>query len=443
MYSGLSYIYSMNEKLLHFIWKFRLFDQSNLTTTDDESVDIVNQGMHNTNAGADFLQSKIRIGKTLWAGNTEIHIQSADWYAHKHNNDAAYNNVIMHVVYEQKGQSAMRKNGGAIPTIELKNRIKPELLSRYEELAKRQDWIPCARFFKSTDELVTRSFLDRLLVERLEGKVAQVNALLAASENDWENVMFQMIARYLGASINKDAFYALAKSLPVKIWAKYQHDTLQTEALVLGQAGFLEGEYDDEYPNQLRKEYKYLKRLHQLQPMEKHVWKFLRLRPSNFPTLRLAQLAALMCKEVKLFSQVLEAKNAKLIHKFFDVDVSDYWKMHYQFDKPSKKADHHLGTAMKDILLINAIAPVLFAYGKYKGNEDYCERAVQLLETCKPESNSIITGWKKLEVKPTSAFESQYLLQLKGEYCDKFRCLDCAVGYGILAPPKPSQKGRA
>jgi hypothetical protein len=423
----------MNEKLLHFIWKFRLFDQSNIQTTDGEPVEIVSQGLHNTNSGADFQQAKIRIGKTLWAGNVEIHIQSGDWFAHKHQADAAYNNVILHVVYEQKGNPAVRKTGEAIPTLELKTLIKPTLLARYEELAKRQDWIPCARFFKDADQFVARNFLDRLLVERLEGKVAQVNALLAASENDWENVMFQMIARYMGASINKDAFYMLAKSLPVKIWAKYQHDALQTEALVFGQAGFLSETFTDEYPNQLRKEYNYLKRLHQLQPMDKHVWKFLRLRPSNFPTLRMAQLAALMCKEVKLLSQILEAKDVKSIHRFFEVAVTEYWKVHYQFDKPSKKTDHHLGAAMKDILLINAVAPVLFAYGKYKGNEDYCERAVQLLESCKPESNAIITGWKKLDMKPANAFESQYLLQLKGEYCDKFRCLDCAIGHKVLS----------
>jgi len=307
------------------------------------------------------------------------------------------------------------------------------LLSRYEELAKRKDWIPCARFFKDADEFVARNFLSRLLVERLEGKVEQVNELLAASENDWENVMFQMIARYMGASINKDAFYRLAKSLPVKIWAKHQHDALQTEALLFGQAGFLDDTLTDEYPRQLRKEYNYLKRLHQLQPMEKHEWKFLRLRPSNFPTLRLAQLAALMGKEVKLLSSILDAKNAKAIHRFFEVEVSPYWNTHYQFDKPSKKTDNHLGESMKDVLLINAVAPVLFAYGKYKGEEDLCDRAIQLLETCKPESNAIINGWKKLDVKPASAFESQYLLQLKNEYCDKFRCLDCAIGHRILS----------
>ena len=422
----------MNEKLLHFIWKFRLFNLADLTDTEGESIDIVYQGVHNIHAGADFQQAKIKIGETLWAGNLEIHVNANEWFTHKHDADPAYNNVILHVVYEQKGPLAIRQNGQTIPTLELKKRISPALLSRYEELSRRKDWIPCARFFKDTNELTLRSFLDRLMVERLESKVEQVNLMLAQSENDWENVMFQMIARYLGASINKDAFFSLAKSLPVKIWAKHQHDMLQTEALVFGQAGFLAEDLLDEYPNQLRKEYAYLKRLHQLQPMDKHLWKFLRLRPSNFPTLRLAQLAALMHKEVKLLSGILDAKDIKAIHGFFDAKVSNYWHHHYQFDKPCKQEDNNMGTGMKNILLINAVAPVLFAYGKYKGDENYCERAVRLLESCKPESNSIIEGWKELNIKPANAFESQCLLQLKNEYCDKFRCLECAVGHSIL-----------
>ncbi len=422
----------MNENLLHFIWKLKLFNYENLLDTAGNPLEIIHPGMHNTNSGPDFLSGKIKTGNTLWAGNIEIHVNSADWFAHKHNTDPAYNNVILHVVYQQKGPVAVRQNGEEIPTLELKPRIKPELLTRYAELEKRKGWIPCQNFFNNADTFVVSNFLERLLVERLESKVEQVNMLLTESENDWENVMFQMIARYMGASINKDAFFALAKSLPVKIWAKYQHDTLQTEALVFGQAGFLNTEHTDDYPNSLRKEYNYLKRLHQLHPLDAHVWKFLRLRPSNFPTLRMAQLAALMNKEVKLFSQILAAKDAKAIHRFFDVQVSDYWHTHYQFDKPSKKTEHNLGTGMKDVLLINAVAPVLFAYGKYKGDEEFCNRAIALLETCKPESNAIIKNWEKLNVKPASAFESQYLLQLKNEYCNKFRCLECAIGHSIL-----------
>jgi hypothetical protein len=422
----------MNEKLLHFIWKFRLFNQHDLKTTTGETVELIHPGIHNTDSGADFQNAKIKIGKTLWAGNVELHVDGSDWFVHKHQNDEAYNNIILHVVNNAGDKPALRKNGEAIPTLELKNRINDSTLARYGQLAERQAWIPCAKFYNTVDEFTRSNFLERLLVERLEGKVNQILLLLEESGNDWENVMFQMVARYLGASVNKDPFLMVAKSLPVKIWGKHQNDLLQMEALLFGQAGFLEEKYDDEYPNQLRKEYLYLKRLHNLQPLQKHTWKFLRLRPSNFPTVRLAQLAALMHKEVKLFSGIINAKDAKAIHQFFDVGVSSYWQAHYQFDKPAEKVNAHLGAAMKDILLINAVVPVLFAYGKYKGDEAYCDKAINLLENCKPEVNSVITGWKQLDETAASAYKTQSLIQLKKEYCDSFRCLECAIGGKIL-----------
>jgi hypothetical protein len=428
----------MNEKLLHFIWKYGLFDRHELLTSLGEKIEIVNKGNYNTDSGADFQNAKIRIGDTLWVGNIEIHIQSSDWFLHKHENDAAYNNVILHVVYEKKGKPVIHKSGEEMPTLELKSRLKPEMLSRYDQISKRKDWIPCAAFFQAANSSVVNSFLERLLIERLQAKVDAINKLLAESENDWENVMFLMIARYFGAGINKEQFFQLAKSLPVKVWAKHQYDRLQIEALLFGQAGFLHDKWSDEYPNQLRKEYNYLRRLHQLEPMEKHVWKFLRLRPSNFPTVRLAQLGGLMSKEVKFFSQLLESKSIKSIHRFFDTNVSAYWDTHYQFDKPSENTNTHIGSGMKNVLLINAVAPVLFAYGKYKGQEDYCDRALSLLETCQPEGNSIIAGWASMNLKAENAAESQSLLQLKNEYCDKFRCLDCAIGHNILKSSSPA-----
>ena len=422
----------MNEKLLHFIWKFRLFDTRDLKTTEGEKIELIQQGVHNTNSGADFQNAKIRIGKTLWAGNVEIHINAGDWLTHRHEKDAAYNNVILHVVYEKNGKAITGINNARIPTLELKDRVNPSTISRYEELSKRKAWIPCEKFFPEASKFTLTTFLERLSVERLEGKVEQINLLLAESENDWENVMFQLVAKYLGASINKEPFLQLAQSLPVKIWAKHQNDPLQIEALVFGQAGMLDESFDDEYPNRLRKEYNYLKRLHRLEPLPKHLWKFLRLRPANFPTIRLAQLAALMNKEIKIFSAILEAKNAKAILKFFDVEVADYWQTHYLFDKPTKSAKAHTGIGVKNILLINAVAPVLFAYGKYKDKEEHCDRAIELLENCKPESNAIIKKWETLGIKAENAFETQALLQLKNEYCQKFRCLECAVGHNIL-----------
>lgn len=422
----------MNEKLLHFIWKFRLFNQHDLVTTGGEKIELVHGGTYNTDSGADFQNAKIKIGNTLWAGNVELHLNAKDWYTHKHEQDQAYNNIILHVVNDAQGTEALRANGEPIPTLELKDRINPSTLQRYALMEKRTAWIPCATLFNTVDEFTTTNFLERLLIERLEGKVGQIMELLEQSANDWENVMFQMLAQYLGASVNKQPFLMLAKLLPVNVWAKHQNNLLQLEALLFGLAGFLEEQFDDEYPNQLRKEFLYLKRLHHLQPLPKHLWKFLRLRPSNFPTLRLAQLAAIMHKEVKLFSGILAAADVKAIHRLLEVEVSDYWQTHYQFDKPAEQVNSHLGKAMKDVLLINAVVPVLFAYGKYKDDERYCDKAMTLLESCPAENNSIIKGWKELNQQPAKASHSQALLQLKREYCDSFRCLECAVGGKIL-----------
>jgi len=422
----------MNENLLHFAWKFRLFNNTNLTTTNGEVVEVLNPGMHNTDSGADFAHAKIRIGNVVWAGNVEIHINSSDWNKHKHQKDAAYNNVILHVVYNNDA-AINTQQGKTIPTLQLSDRLNPTTISRYNELAKQKAGIPCSKHFTDVDEFTVLNYMDRLLVERLESKVEYIQQLLLENGNDWENLMYAMIARYLGASVNKEPFYMLAKSLPVKVWAKHADDPMQIAALVFGQAGLLDTKYDDEYPNQLRKEYLYLKRLHNLQPMPHEIWKFLRLRPANFPTIRLAQLAAFMYLDTKMFSKILEAEDVKAIHRYLDVDTDPYWQTHYHFDKPSKNVKSHIGSAAKNILLINAIAPVLFAYGKYKGNDSYCNRAMQLLEDCAPESNAIITMWKGLKLKPANAYQTQALIQLKNVYCNNFNCLNCAIGHKVLA----------
>lgn len=421
----------MNEHLLHFIWKFRLFNTDNLTTTNGLPVEVVKTGLHNTNSGADFQNAKVKIGEVLWAGNVEIHINTSDWQKHKHQHDAAYDNVVLHVVHNHDAE-ILNSKGKQIPVLELKDRVSTSTLTRYNELAKRDSTIPCAKHFATVPDFTIKTNLDRMLVERLESKVQQIQQVLAKNGNDWENLMFAMIARYLGASVNKEPFYMLAKTLPVNMWAKHADDRLQLEALVFGQAGFLEDRQEEEYPKQLRKEYMYLKRLHGLQPIDNHLWKFLRLRPSNFPTIRLAQLAAMMHYDIKMFSNIMEAKDVKALFNYFDVEVSEYWKSHYHFNKPSENVNSHIGDSAKNVLLINAVAPVLFAYGKYKANEDYCDRALKLLELCKPESNSIITMWKDLGIKPLNAYDTQALLQLNNEYCLSFNCLNCSIGHAIL-----------
>lgn len=422
----------MNEQLLRFIWKFRLYENALLETTLGEKVEVIHTGTYHTDGGPDFQNARIKIGSTLWAGNVELHVNASDWFLHSHQNDAAYDNVILHVVYEQKGEPAKRQNGEPIPVLELKPLIKPGTLSRYHQLEKQQKVIPCADFFPQVSTQLNTAFRTRLMVERLEEKVTRVNALLNENTGNWEQVIFSLVARYFGGGVNRDPFEQLAKLVPIKLWAKYVHEPLQVEALLFGQAGLLDERTEDEYPNQLRKEFLYLKRLHNLEPMPKHVWKLLRMRPANFPTIRLAQLAALLCKETHIFSSILHAADVKSIHRFFDVDVSPYWKTHYLFDKASNKVKSHIGTSTKNILLINAVAPVLFAYGKYKSEEIYCERALQLLEDCTAETNKIITDWKNLGVSTSHAFDTQALLQLRTAYCNRFRCLECNIGLHIL-----------
>jgi hypothetical protein len=421
----------MNEQLLQFIWKFRLFDNSHLLTTSGESVEIIHTGMHNSDAGPDFQNARVKIGSTLWAGNVELHVKSSDWFRHSHHTDKSYSNVILHVVYEHDGKPAKRENGESIPVLEVKEFVNPNTLSRYELLGRNQKAVACSSFFPDAAQYITGSFLTRLLVERLEEKVERINGMLKEHNGDWEQVTFCLIARYWGAGVNSQPLELLAKSLPHKLLAKTT-EPLQIEALLFGQAGWLNDKAEDDYPNQLRKEYLYLKRLYNLEPLPGHIWKLLRLRPANFPTIRIAQLAALFSTQTHLFSSLLEAKDIKAIHRFFDVRVSPYWETHYLFDKPSAQVKSNIGASAKNILLINAVVPLLFAYGKYKGNETYCDRALQLLEMAKPESNNLLKDWNNLGVKPSSAFDSQALLQLRNHYCNRFRCLECAVGLSIL-----------
>ena len=421
----------MNEQLLRFIWKFRLYKKNALKSVEGEPIEIMNVGTHNTDAGPDFQNARIKVGNTLWAGNVELHVKSSDWFRHFHQQDKSYSNIILHVVYDYDGQPAKRENGELIPTLELKQLINPGTLSRYELLEKNKKTVPCSTFFPDAAKHINQSFISRLLIERLEEKVERINGMLKEHHGDWEQVTFRLIARYWGAGVNSEPLELVAKTLPFKLLAKTT-EPLQIEALLFGQAGWLDDKWEDDYPNQLRKEYLYQKRLHQLEPLPKHIWKLLRLRPANFPTLRLAQLAALLSTQTHLFSALLEAKDIKAIHRFFDVQVSPYWKNHYLFDKPSELVKSHIGTSAKNILLINAVVPLLFAYGKYKGNETYCDRALQLLETAQSEKNSLLNDWGNLGIEFPSAFESQALLQLRNNYCNQFRCLECSVGLSIL-----------
>ncbi len=422
----------MPETFLHFLWRWRRFDLQDLYTTEGQALEILHPGEHNTHAGPDFFNARVRIGDTLWAGNVEIHVRSSEWLAHRHHEDPAYDNVVLHVVLEEDQPVTRHRDGSRLACLVLEGRIPPRLLAIYQRLEHERAWIPCEHFFTSTPDIVRLNWLDRVLVERLEQKTATIADLLTTTENHWEVAFYQLLARNFGLKVNAEPFEALARSLPLTVLAKHKNSRLQIEALLFGQAGLLEKIFQDEYPQALAQEYRHLAHKYALVPLAASQWKFLRLRPANFPTIRLAQFAALVHQSAHLFSKILEAEHVRALENLFAVQPADYWLTHYQFDKPSLSRTKLLGRDFVHLLIINTIVPVLFHYGRMKENTDLQNRALRLLEELPPESNSIVDGWAALGVPPRHAYQSQALLHLKTRYCDPKRCLECGVGNFIL-----------
>lgn len=421
----------IREDLLHYIWKTKRFHLQELLSTEGEPIEIQDFGTHNPNAGPDFLNAKVKIGDTLWAGNVEMHVQASEWLKHGHSKDAAYENVILHVVLEEDAP-ILRTSGTRIPCLTMRKRIPPKLAATYQQLLHTEHWIPCATQFGEVPEITKHFWLDRLLVERLEQKTNLIQTCLETNQFNWEETFYQVLARNFGVKVNAEPFERLAQSIPLLTLAKHKDQAFQIEALLFGQAGLLDVTFNDEYPKRLQKEYQFLQKKHQLTPMRAVNWKFLRLRPANFPSIRIAQFAQLIYQSTHLFRKLLEAENVQQIEQLFQVQLGDYWHTHYVFDKPSKLRKKTLGAATVRLLLINTVAPFLFLYGAQKAEDRYQKRALELLEALPPESNTIITGWKALGMKPESAYQTQALIQLKNVYCTKKRCLECAVGNAIL-----------
>ncbi|AMR33785.1 hypothetical protein A0256_21270 [Mucilaginibacter sp. PAMC 26640] len=423
------------EDLLHYIWKFRLFDRLDLRTTEGEEIEIYSTGMHNTHAGPDFQNARIRIGETTWAGNAELHLSSSDWQRHGHTTNNAYDNVILHVVYSDDAPVTLL-SGRRLPTLELKERVNPELYQRYHNLVfGNQVIIPCEGSIRRVDPLTMKNWLTRVLVERLEKRAEGVTAALIKNRGDWEETFYQYLAANFGFKTNALPFELLAKSLPQNILAKHKNNPLQIEALMFGQAGFLNSEPADDYPRSLKAEYDYLRKKFNLTPVENHLWKFLRMRPQNFPTVRLAQFAALTIQSSHLFSKILETKEVKALRALFtEVTVNPYWENHYRFDKESPTVGKQLGQSSVDNLLLNTVAVFLFSYGKHMQQDYFTSRALKLLENIPAENNHITTDFATLGVNIINAFESQALLELKNNYCDYKKCLQCGVGIKILKP---------
>ena len=423
----------LTEDFIHYIWKFRLFNRDDLRTTTGETIEIYSVGMHNTDSGPDFSNARIKIGDTMWAGNVELHLSSSDWQKHNHTQDNAYNNVILHVVYSDD-EPVILANGRHVPTLELKDRIPDELYNRYHNLVYgNQTIIPCENSIGKVDDFTLKTWFTRILIERLEKKSAAVIATLEVNRGDWEETFYQFLAANFGFKTNALPFELLARSLPQNILAKHKNDPLQIEALIFGQADFLSDGLVDEYPRNLRSEYEFLRKKFSLTPIDNHLWKFMRMRPLNFPTVRLAQFAALVVNSNHLFSKILDIKDAKSLQKLFtDINVNSYWDDHYQFDKLSKPASKNMGQSSVDLLLLNTLALFLFAYGKYNQQQYYIDRSLKLLESLPGEHNNIIADFDSLGVKANSAFETQALLELKNYYCNYKKCLQCSVGNKVL-----------
>ncbi|WP_298555169.1 DUF2851 family protein [uncultured Algibacter sp.] len=421
----------MQEDFLHYIWKHKKIEFNNLKTTLGQSIVISNVGQHNFNSGPDFFNAKLKIGDQLWAGNVEIHIKSSDWFLHNHETDKAYDNVILHVVWEDDTE-VFRKDNTAIPTLELKDIIDTSLLNNYEKLfIKQSKWINCEHDFASTDDFVLNNWIERLYFERLERKSESIETLLAESKNDWEAVLFKMLTKNFGLKVNGESFFSLAKSIDFSIIRKTQSSPLLLEALLFGQSGLLEQDVEGAYYSNLVNEYQFLKQKFNLQNSQVLPIQFFRLRPPNFPTIRLSQLASLYNKHQNLFSKIIELNQLEDFYELFKVSTSEFWNAHYTFQKESKSSTKTLSKSFIDLLLINTILPIKFSYAKQKGEEIDSE-IIKIVSALTAEKNSIINKFNSLKKVSKSALESQSLIQLKTEYCDKNKCLQCAIGNSLI-----------
>ncbi|WP_178984571.1 DUF2851 family protein [Winogradskyella helgolandensis] len=421
----------MQEDFLHYIWKHKAFASSVLQTTKDEPISIANLGQHNHNAGPDFFNAQLSIGSQLWAGNVEIHIKSSDWYVHNHEVDKAYDNVILHVVWEHDTE-IFRKDNSEIPTLELKHYVDKNLIHKYKKLMQSKSWINCESDFHNTDDFLLNNWLERLYIERLEEKSETIVQLLKDSNNDWEAVLFKMLLKNFGLKVNGETFFSLANSFGFSIIRKLQNDVLNVEALFFGQSGLLdENTIEDGYFKDLKERYKFLKQKFRLDNRGVLPLQFFRLRPPNFPTIRLSQFANLYTVEQNLFSKVMQLNTLDAFYKFFNKGVTQFWMTHYTFAKSSNKTKKVMTKSFIDLLIINTLIPLKFSYAKSQG-KSVEDTVFILIKEIKIENNSIVSKFLDLKAIEKNALSSQALLELKQKYCDKNRCLQCAIGNSLI-----------
>ncbi len=427
---------AIKEELLYYVWRLRCFDQQDLQTSDGQPIQILEVGQLNDDAGPDFNFARIKIGEDIWAGHVEMHVRASDWLRHKHQEDKAFENVILHVVYDDDVEVSL-PNGEPLACLALQGRIKPALIHSYRSLMDAEAWIPCANNNRQViSDVALKSWYERVLVERLETKTGYIRQILEHTNQDWEETFYRVLARNFGFKTNSDVFEATAIATSRKLLMKHKDNLKQIEALLFGQAGLIPDKAQDDYTLDLQKEYRFLQKKYGLVSQSSHHWKFMRMRPPNFPTIRIAQFSVLLYKTAHLFSKMLAAMSVKELRNMFNSEVSWYWKEHYRFDQPSPKKSKKLGAASIDLIIINTLIPMLFLYGKVQQQAVFSERGLAFLQDLRPEKNKIVKGFQLLSFPVDDAFDSQALLQLKKRYCDAKECLNCALGHSILKQPQ-------
>ncbi|SBV98494.1 conserved hypothetical protein [uncultured Dysgonomonas sp.] len=417
------------EDILHYIWKFKLY-QKELKTTDGRQIEVLDVGLPNTNEGPDYFNAKIKIDGELWAGNIEIHTSSDQWKAHNHHKNKSYNSVILHVV-EKANCEVFNELGQSVIQCEIT--YPQHIKENYDFLIHSNTDIPCRNYIGNVPPFHLNSWMNTLLIERLERKANHIESLLKRFQNSWEDTFYVLLTRNFGFGLNSDSFERLALSLPLRCIQKQGDNIIQIEALLFGQAGMLDNvKVEDDYFSLLKKEYEFLKNKYDLKPLDSYIFKSMRSRPTAFPQIRIAQLASLLHSSHGLFSKITACDDIGRIRLMFHVNASEYWQTHYAFGVTSERKSKYLGDSSLDILLINTVAPILFIYGKSIDNETLCERALKFLEMLKPEQNSITKLFSKLKMPLNSAADSQAMIQLKREYCELRKCLFCRIGHQLL-----------
>ena len=418
----------MSESFLHFLWRWKRFDSSSLQTTQGQPLDLLHPGEWNRHAGPDFFNARIRMEGVLWAGNIELHVLASEWDAHGHSKDPADDNVLLHVVYEED-RPVVSASGNRIPCLELKGKIPPRLIYQYRQLEQQRSGIPCGKFWPGVPDEIRQGWLNQVLIGRLEQKSEVVARLLGETRQHYDEAFYRLLARNFGLYINTDPFEALARSVPVVIPARLRNNLLQLEALFFGQAGFLESHFEEEYPLLLQREYALLRRKFGLTPARASGWKFMRMRPSGFPAIRIARFAALMQKNPFPLSELLNAQNLAEMVSILSAEPGEYWKKHYHFGKQSAgSGSKKSGIDFIHTIILNTVVPFMYCMGKQKGDKELTKRVFALLGEIPPEQNKITAFWREMGEKPVNAAQTQALVHLRKHWCDARKCLECEIG---------------